>query len=262
MPKYERSFAPEATLTDVEIEENTPQVPEDQLSAEEKNWKKRYGDLRSHTQKQINDLNTQLNSLKNQLESTTSNKFDLPTTEAEVEAWSRKYPQIAAIVQTIAKTNARQVEEGLEGRLQRIQEREEQNDKQKAQLELEKIHPDFFTDIKDNEDFHAWLGTKSQRTKDSIYENDTDYQWAAETVTAFKLETKFGKPKPGRRDARDDAREVRTQSRTNPSTGMEPIFKESEIERMSGRELEKNMDAIEKAQREGRIEYDIENARG
>lgn len=264
MPKYERSFAPEVELNEdeQELENNRGTPPDNELSAEEKNWKKRYGDLRSHTQKQVNELNAKVEALTRQLNTDTSNKFDLPTTEAEVEAWARKYPQVAAIVTTIARTNARQVEENLESRLQKITEREQNNDKEKAQLELAKLHPDFFDEIKDNEDFHAWLITKSQRTQDSIYENDLDYQWAGETISLFKRETGFKQSKPAPRldTRRDDAREVRASRPTNPGTGMEPIFKESEIQNMTGKEFEKNMEAIEKAQREGRIDYDITSA--
>ena len=262
MPKYAKTFAPDTEIEDDEREQdlNNNMPPDDQLNGEEKTWKKRYGDLRSHTQRQVNDLQSQIESLKTQVASATNNKFDLPTTEEEVEAWTKKYPRIAAIVTTIARTNARQVEENLDGRIQRLQEREAANDKREAQSQLARLHPDFFDEIKDNEDFHTWLMGKSKRTQDSIYENDLDYEWAADTITLFKRETNWGGSKPAPRrqaDPRDGAREVRNSGRVQPSTGTEPLFSESQVERMSGAEYAKNEEAIDKAIKEGRFVYDL-----
>ena len=261
MPElYKRPFAPEETLT--EDEENTqlvnttpPKNPEDET------WKKRYGDLRSHSQKQINELTSRLAALETQLKASTKDNFQLPSTPEEVEAWTKRYPQVAAVIETLAIQKYKSLNESVEDRLKLLTERESENARNTALIELKKIHSDF-DDIQNNSDFHDWLATKSIRTQDTIYKNDTDYQAAAETISLFKLETNFGRGKPNRRaEAKDSAREVAASRTRSPSSSLEPIFKESEIMAMNGKEFEANAEAIEKAQREGRIEMDITNSR-
>jgi hypothetical protein len=261
MPLYRRpDDAPENTLTPEELEENTPGVPDNELSAEEKTWKKRYGDLRSHTQKQINELNNTLNNLKAQLATTASNQLQLPTSTEDVEAWAKKYPQVAAIVETIALSKAKKINEGVEAKLQILETRENENAAERAKINLKKIHPEF-DEIAEDEAFHNWLASKSKRTQDTIYENDLDYEAAAETLSLFKLETNWGKKAPRRENPADAGREVRTRNETRPSNGVEPMFKESQIMAMDGKTYEKMEPEIDKAQREGRIEYDITNAK-
>ena len=84
-------------------EEPQAKAQEDEdLSAEEKNFKKRYGDLRRHTQEKEKEFQAQLDKLTSQLDAATKNELVLPKSEDEVEAWAKKYPDIAGIVEAIA----------------------------------------------------------------------------------------------------------------------------------------------------------------
>jgi len=258
--RYKRPFAPEATLDEDEENvllnnTNPPKTPEDET------WKKRYGDLRSHSQKQINELTSRLAALETQLKSSVKDNFELPSTPEEVEEWTRRYPKVAAVIETLAIQKYKSLNESVEERLKSITERETENAVERATLELKKIHPDF-DDLKNNSDFHDWLANKSVRTQDTIYKNETDYLAAAETLSLFKFETNYGRAKPNRRaEAKDSAREVATSRTRTPSNSLEPVFTESQIMAMNGKEFEANAEAIEKAQREGRIEMDITNSR-
>jgi hypothetical protein len=260
---YSRPIQPEATLNDeeLELENNITMPPDESLNPEEKTWKKRYGDLRSYTSKQLNDMKAQLKEVTEKLNTTVSSKMELPARPEDVEEWTKKYPQVAAIVETLALQKARKVNETVEAKLETLRESQKENDRDKAMNKLKGIHTDF-DDISASEVFHNWLASKSKRTQDTIYENDTDFEAAAETISLFKLETNWGRARKNPKDeARNAAKDIPNRANPRPSNGVEPMFRESEILSMSAKDFEKNEEAIEKAQREGRIEYDVTNAK-
>lgn len=264
MPKYQRPFAPDEELTEDELDENlrndpdlTPRTPEEQT------WKKRYGDLRSHTQKQINELKAQIDKLTEQNSQVASRQVDLPASPEEVEEWSKKYPKIAAVFETLAIQKYKSLNETVENKFRELDKRSAETAAERALVELRKLHNDF-DEIQNSEDFHAWLGTKSKRTQDTIYENDTDYLAAAETIDLFKAQTGFGgKRKSQTVDSRGAARDVPRRSPSTPSGngGNDFVIKESEVEAMSPAEYDKYEEQIEKAIKEGRFEYDLTAAR-
>ena len=78
------------------------QEEQEPTSAEEKTFKKRYGDLRRHAQQKESDLQEQINQLKEQLDSATKKQIKLPKSDEDIEAWAKEYPDVAGIVETIA----------------------------------------------------------------------------------------------------------------------------------------------------------------
>ena len=60
---------------------------EEPKNAEERTFKKRYGDLRRHSQEKEKQFQKQLDDLKSQLEQATKKEIKLPKTEAEIETW-------------------------------------------------------------------------------------------------------------------------------------------------------------------------------
>lgn len=261
--RYQRTFAPEATLTDEEedgtIDTSRDVVP---VQAEDKNWKDRYGNLRSHTQKQLNDAEAKIKQLQDSIAALSKDKVDLPTSEADLEAWIQRYPDIAKIFETIAIKKARETGAEYDRKFEALATKEENNAKEKAQIELGKLHPDFFDEIRNDEKFHAWLGTKAVRTQDAIYQNDLDYQAAADVITLYKLENAVAAKTSTRQpSAKDIARDVSPSRRPAPGGNGQFLFKESQIERMSAAEFGAMEAEITKAISEGRVEMDISSQR-
>ena len=99
----------EKEIEELEAQRNpTEEVEEsdENLDAEEKTFKKRYGDLRRHTQ-QLQDQHTnELRKLQQQVESLTKKQVKLPKSDEELEEWTEKYPDVAKIVETIATKKA------------------------------------------------------------------------------------------------------------------------------------------------------------
>ena len=106
------------------------------VSAEDKSFKKRYGDLRRHTQLKENELQSRISALEQQLSSSTKSEIKLPKSDQDIEAWAREYPDVAAIIETIAIKKAREQSVDLEERVKVIDEMRASASKDKAQVEL------------------------------------------------------------------------------------------------------------------------------
>ena len=105
-----------------EVEETTEEVEEEPANAEEKTFKKRYSDLRRHQQKQAEEFKTELAELKRQLADATKKEMKLPKSDEDIETWAKDYPDVAAIVETIAMKKASEQSSALAERIKAIDE--------------------------------------------------------------------------------------------------------------------------------------------
>lgn len=232
------------------------------LSAEEKSFKKRYGDLRRHSQQQQHNLQKQIDELKGQLQQSTEKQIKLPKSEEELAEWAHAYPDIAKIVETIAIKKAKEQTREIDNRFKQLDEREQQNAREKAEADLMKAHPDF-NDIRDSDDFHNWVDEQPKWVQDALYENDSDARAASRAIDLYKAD-KGIKTKQSSYSSRDAASSINTRgARATPaSEDRDGVFTESQVAKMSSREYEKNEEAIQKAMRSGKFVYDLSgNAR-
>ena len=127
-----------------EVEEPEQKEEEEEpTSAEERTFKKRYSDLRRHQQKQAEELKKEIESLKSQLSIAAQKEMKLPKSDEDIEEWATTYPDVAAIVETIAMKKAREQSKALEERIKAIDEMQISARKEKAEAELMRLHPDF-----------------------------------------------------------------------------------------------------------------------
>ncbi len=240
-----------------EAEETKEEEP---ANAEEKSFKKRYGDLRRHSQKQLQEHVDKINSLQKQLEQSTKQEIKLPKSDEDIEAWASQYPDVAAIVETIAIKKAKEQASGLEARVKEIDEMREAANREKAEVELMTAHPDF-AEIRDQDEFHEWAEEQPKWIQDALYENDSDARAAARAIDLYKADKGIkAKKSSGSKDA---AKAVsKTNTRSEPSGEQAGAIKESAVQKMSAQQYEKNAEAIMEAIRTGKFIYDVSgNAR-
>lgn len=255
----------EAELKELQEENKAEKKQEDDdsnLSAEEKTFKKRYGDLRRHSQQQQTQLQTQIDELKTQLQKSTSNQIKLPKSEEELAAWAEQYPDVAKIVESIAMKKAKEQSEAIEQRLRTLDEREMETARDKAEAELLRLHPDF-DKIRDTDDFHDWVEDQPKWVQQALYENDTDAKAAARAIDLYKVDKNITKSKT-KESSKDAAQSVGTRgSRSAPSNvDTDGLVYESAVNQMNTHEYEANQEAIAKAIKSGKFVYDISgNAR-
>jgi membrane protein involved in colicin uptake len=236
-----------------EVEEPKEEEPK---NAEERSFKKRYGDLRRHQQSKEKEYEDRIKALEQQLTESTKSEIKLPKSDEDIEAWATKYPDVAAIVETIAIKKAREQSEGLEARVKEIDEMKATATREKAEVELLKIHPDF-SEIRDSDDFHEWAEEQPKWVQEALYENDADARSAARAIDLYKADKNI-KPKKSA-SSKDAARSVGTRNersvpQSDPQGG---AIKESDVQKMSAVEYERNSDEIMEAIRTGNFIYDL-----
>ena len=117
-------------------------IAERPAKAEDRVFKKRYDDLKKHYDSTINKHKDEVRSLRSQLESSTK-QFVPPKSKEELEAWRKEYPDVYDMVETIAMNKATTQTADLEDKYKNLQLQQEQIAKEKAEVELLKLHPDF-----------------------------------------------------------------------------------------------------------------------
>jgi hypothetical protein len=248
----------EETTSDGQKEEDqdSTEEKEEPKGAEERTFKKRYGDLRRHSQEKEKEYQKKLQDLELQLSTATKKEMKLPKSDEDIEAWTKEYPDVAKIVETIAIKKAREQSAELEDRIKRIDEMNESATKERAEVELLKIHPDF-EEIRDSDDFHSWAEEQPKWVQDALYENDDDARSAARAIDLYKSDRSISK-KGTSNSGKEAAKAVNTKSKVNtPSDNKNGVIKESDVQRMSADDYEKNSDMIMEAIRSGNFLYDI-----
>ena len=256
--RYKRESIEEV---DKEIEELEAQrnqtetsVEEDNLEPEEKTFKKRYGDLRRHNQ-QIQEQHTnELRKLQEQVEGLTRKQVKLPKSDEELEQWTEQYPDVAKIVETIATKKAVEARKDVEEKLKYVDELKSKVQMEKAENELEKLHPDF-ADIRADQEFHDWVADQPKWIQSALYENDNDPRAAGKAIDLYKLETKkTSKPKSNK----DAAKAIsRTSRSSEPANQDRNVWSESRVKNLTGSDWDKYEEAISESIRNGTFSYDL-----
>jgi DNA repair exonuclease SbcCD ATPase subunit len=225
-------------------------------NAEEKSFKKRYGDLRRHSQEQQNSFQKQIDELKSQLQQSTEQQIKMPKSEEELAAWVQAYPDVAKIVETIALKKAKEQSSYLEERFKALDEQEKQTTRQKAEADLLKAHPDF-EKIKDTDEFHEWVEDQPKYIQDALYNNETDVRAASRAIDLYKADKNISRSSNKEAAASVGVRRGKSNPDSDNSDGS---FKESQVNRMSIQEYEANQEAITKAIRSNKFVYDVTGA--
>lgn len=102
--------------------------------------------------------------------------------------------------------------------------------REKAEVELLKLHPDF-GEIRDSDDFHEWAEEQPKWVQEALYENDADARSAARAIDLYKADKNI-KPKKSA-SSKDAARSVETRNeRSKPqSDPMGNAIKESDVQK-------------------------------
>ena len=230
---------------------------DENLSKEELSFKKRYGDLRRHMASKDKETEERIKALEDQLSKATRNELVLPKSDDEIAAWTKKYPDVAGIVETIADKKARERSTDLDKRVQDIEKMRVDAVKEKAEAELMKLHPDFI-DIREDDKFHDWADEQPKWVQDALYENLDDAKSVARVIDLYKIDAGI---KGKKNDSKSAASAVNTRSKTTPTfDDSNNNWRESQIEKMSDKEYAKNQESIMEAMRTGKFVYDLSGA--
>ena len=230
-------------------------IAERPVNAEDRAFKKRYDDLKKHYDSTINKHKDELHSLRTQLESSTK-QFVPPKSKNELEAWRKEYPDVYDMVETIAMDKATTQTAELEGKYKNLQIQQEQIAKEKAEVELLKLHPDF-NDLRQQDDFHEWAANQDPTIQGWLYENTSNSKLAARAIDLYKMDR--GQSTLTKKEEKDVKKEAakaisKTKKATDSDVPKKKVWTTSEISRLKPHQFEKFEKEIDLARLEGRIE--------
>ena len=230
-------------------------IAERPAKAEDRVFKKRYDDLKRHYDSTIQKHKEELSSLRTQLESTTK-QFVAPKSKEELEAWRKEYPDVYDMVETIAMNKATTRTAEIEDKFKNLQLQQEQIAKEKAEVELLKIHPDF-NDLRKNEDFHLWAEQQDPTIQNWLYENTSNSKLAARAIDLYKMDRGLSTlTKKEEKDVKKEAAKAisKTKKANDSDVPKKKIWTASEIAKLKPHQFEKFEKDIDLARLEGRIE--------
>ena len=178
MAKYRRDIAPDEGEELTYVEEISQAQSQPQLDTEEGAFKKRYGDLRRHTQQVMQQKDQEMVKMKEQLDQAARGQIKFPKTDEEIANWSSRYPDVAKIVDSIARKRANEAMEEGEKRMAGLKQLETKLTIKDAEQQLLQIHPDF-SSIRQDTAFHEWAALQPTSIQDALYKNNTDARTAA-----------------------------------------------------------------------------------
>ena len=236
------------------LDQQATPIAERPAKAEDRVFKKRYDDLKKHYDSTINKHKEELTSLRAQLESSTK-QFVPPKSKEELEAWRKEYPDVYDMVETIAINKATTQTADLETKYKDLKLQQEQIAKEKAEVELLKIHPDF-NELRANDDFHAWAEQQDPNIQSWLYENTANSKLAARAIDLYKADRGITKAKKEDKDLKKEAAKAisKTKKATDSDIPKKKIWTATEISKLKPHQFEKFEKEIDLARLEGRIE--------
>lgn len=238
--------------------DGNPELPA--YTPEEETYKKRYGDLRTFQQRKDKEYTDELNRLRGQLNDATKQEIKFPKTEEEVAEWAAKYPDVAAIIETIASKKIIEQRKEVDTRLELVESMRTQNERERAENKIRQKHADF-DDLKADPAFHEWAEAQPKWVKDSLYVNDNDPDSVSRAIDLYK----FDKGAVTKKAATQNNREAAQNTRVNTSkiapapssdSGNNKIY-ESDIKKLTPKQFAAMEEQIDDARREGRLVYDV-----
>ena len=253
--KADQNVAGDQSAEDQTLVDNRPAN-----NPEEKTFKQRYADLRSHSQKLINAKDKELNDLKRQLTEVSQKELKLPKSPEEIAKFKAEFPDAYDTIRSVALNELTDERKYIESQLDDIRVRQAETRRVEAEKKLTELHPDV-EEIKASQDFHDWASEQPKWVQDALYENEDDPVACARAIDLYKADRGVLAPKrkPGRPPAdpnKENTRRVTGTSVVDPprnDAGGKKTWSLKEINKMTPREYERNEASIDEAMREGRI---------
>lgn len=245
----------EEETQEVEAKAEEQEEDDSHLSAEEKSFKKRYGDVRRHLAQKEKEYKEKIEELEKRI-AAGPEKVRPPKSDEDIEKWAKKFPDVASIVETIAAKKAQELFAGAQERLKELDEAKWEAQRTKAENTIRKAHSDF-DELKASDEFHTWAEDQPKWVQDALYENADDPASVIRVIDLYKVDngmTPSARKESAKKAASSVAKGSRTQIDADSASGS---FRESQVAKMSAAEYEANAEKIDAAIRNGKFVYDL-----
>ena len=248
------------TMRPMEDTPTEPTEPEDQ-PYKKVDYKKRYDDLKKHYDGRVTSFKQREDELLAEVRSNRP-KYKAPKSAEELAAFKKEYPDVYGVVESVSHLHASKESENLKEEIKSLKKMNESISRKEAETRLSRLHPDF-TEIRESDEFHGWAESQPEQIKGWIYGNNADATLASRAIDLFKQDTGKSKQKSEVSGDLVPASEmVKVTNTKDIGYGTKKIWTRSQIAAMSQSEFDKNENAIEEAQREGRVVNDMSRSYG
>ena len=248
------------TMRPMEDTPTEPTEPEDQ-PYKKVDYKKRYDDLKKHYDGRVMSFKQREDELLAEVRSNRP-KYKAPKSAEELAAFKKEYPDVYGVVESVSHLHASKESENLKEEIKSLKKMNESISRKEAETRLSRLHPDF-TEIRESDEFHGWAESQPEQIKGWIYGNNADATLASRAIDLFKQDTGKSKQKSEVSGDLVPASEmVKVTNTKDIGYGTKKIWTRSQIAAMSQSEFDKNENAIEEAQREGRVVNDMSRSYG
>jgi hypothetical protein len=220
------------------------------------NYKKRYDDLKTHYDSRLDEFKAREQEL---LDEAVTNRPDYkaPKSAEELEKFKNEYPDVMAVVETVAHLESESKTKVLEERLSALQTREDELVRKDAEKSLQEKHPDF-DEIRNSDDFHEWAELQPEVIKDWIFNNSNDVTLASRALDLFKKDIglevpQVRQPRSNSKQTKQSAADMISTKTTSVDPKQQRVWSEKEITALSMAEFDKYESEISDAMQEGRI---------
>jgi len=229
------------------------EVEAEPTDPEERSFKKRYGDLRRHMSEKEKEWEKKLESLKAQ---PTNQTILPPKSDEDIAEWSRKYPDVASIVETIAEKKANEKLSKYERQFTEYEQLTTETARNKALNAIRESHPDF-DDLRKSDAFHNWADEQPKWVQDVLYENEEDARAVVRVIDLYKVDKGLN-PAAKKASAKEAASSVTTKNKSSVDldSGTDTI-RESEVAKMNMDTFAKMEKRIQAAMQAGTFVYDM-----
>jgi len=257
--KYKSEMDIEATATAQskdtegtdEIQEATPEKEERPVNAEDKVFKKRYDDLKRHYDSALTKHKSEVLTLKKQLENSAT--FIPPKDEKALEEWRKEYPDVYDVIKTVAQKEADDKAKTLADKLSKLEVDQQTVAKQKAEVELLQLHPDF-NKIRESQDFHDWASVQDSVIQGWLYDNFNNSQLASRAIDLYKMDRGLKKSDAKKESAKEASKSVTSTNRgSEKDVKGKKVWSLTEIAKLKPSQYAKFEKDIDLARAEGRI---------
>jgi hypothetical protein len=246
--EHDESDAIEAEKQEIEAAKDKPY--------KQPNYKKRYDDLKTHYDSRLDEFKAREQEL---LDEAVKNRPDYraPKSAEELERFKNEYPDVMAVVETVAHLESESKTKVLEERLSALQTRENELVRKDAEKNLREKHPDF-DNIRNSDDFQEWAELQPESIKDWIFNNPDDATLASRALDLFKKDIgldvqQVRQTKSNSKQTQQSAADMISTKTTSVSPNQQRVWSEREISALSMAEFDKYESEISDAMQEGRI---------
>ena len=246
--EHDESDAIEAEKQEVEATKDKPY--------KQPNYKKRYDDLKTHYDSKLNEFKVREQELINEAVSNRPD-YEAPKSEEELEEFKKEYPDVMAVVETVAHLQSESKTKVLEERLSALQDRENELVRRDAEKNLREKHPDF-DEIRNSDEFQDWANLQPEAIKEWIFNNPDDATLASRALDLFKKDIglevqRVTQTQSNSKQTKQSAADMISTKTTSVKPNQQKVWSETEIAAMSVAEFDRYEKEISDAMQEGRI---------